>query len=160
VGSQHRPLGPAADLDHIDHELPLLMIRAAKDMAQRLADDSAASSSGTGLTPVHGIAARYLQDHRDVTTVELAEHLRITKQSASEVVAALEKGRYVRRRPHPDDGRARVVELTAEGRRGVARSRSRWARLVAEWEQEVGAADLAVVRRALERYLGEEPDGG
>jgi DNA-binding MarR family transcriptional regulator len=134
------------------------MIRALKAMVAEVTAQKA-EPSAAGMTTMHGIAARYLDDHHDVTTVELAAHLRLTKQSASEIVALLEREGYVRRRPHPLDGRARVVELTDEGAAGLARSRIRWNALVAEWEALVGSEDLATVRRVLEAYLEAHPPG-
>lgn len=142
-----------------DEELPLLMIRAVKamvaDVAARKAEDEAVSASG--FTAVHGIAARYIEGHADVTIVELAAHLRVTKQSASEIVGALEREGYVARRPHPADGRARVVELTDKGAVGLARSRRLWAEVMADFEALVGPGDLDVVARALEAYLDAHP---
>lgn len=127
------------------------MLRALKAMRERLETDSEAAASR--FTPVHGLVTRYLASHEDVTIVELADHLHVTKQSASELVAALESGGYVRRRPNPTDGRSRLVELTAKGRDGLARSRQRWRRIEAEWTSAAGEDALAVVRTALDAYL-------
>jgi DNA-binding MarR family transcriptional regulator len=138
-----------------DDELPILLVRAAKAMAADAAAlAEAADPGGHRLSPVHGLAARYLATHEAVTTVELAQHLRVTKQSASEVVGGLEAGGYLRRLPHPDDGRARIVQLTASGLRKLDASRVRWQQVEDQWADVVGAADLAVVRRTLEAYLG------
>ena len=103
-----------------DDELPLLMLRALKAMVERLNEDEAVATSK--FTPVHGLVTRYLDRHDDVTIIELADHLHVTKQSASELVGALEAGGYVRRRPNPADRRSRFLELTAKGRQGLARS--------------------------------------
>ena len=141
-----------------DDELPLLMVRAVKAM---VADASARGEvpEATALTVMHGIAARYLERHEDVTTVELAHHLRVTKQSASEIVGALEREGYVERHPHPVDGRARVVQLTAKGRVGLVAARARWNDVVDDWAALVPAGDLACVRRCLEAYLDANPPG-
>src|SRR5689334_20863499 len=48
---------------------------------------------------------------------ELAEELQITRQSVNDLLSHLEVHGYIVRRPDPEDGRARVVRLTAEGRR-------------------------------------------
>jgi len=139
-------------------ELPQLMIRALKAMVADVAarrDDPEPPTHG--LTAVHGIAARYIEANDDVTVVELAAHLRVTKQSASEIVAALEREGGVVRRPHPADGRARVIELTDFGREGLVESRKRWGALIAEWEDLVEPGDLVVVARALEAYLAANP---
>ena len=140
----------------VDEELPLLMVRALKAMvAEVAAQDDTPNTSG--LTAMHGIAVRYIAERSDVTTVELAAHLRVTKQSASEIVGALEREGYVERRPHPLDGRARVVELTTSGRAGLVRSRARWTLLVRDLEQLVGSAEVATVRRVFEAFLEAHP---
>lgn len=139
-------------------ELPHLMIRALKAMvADVTARKGEAAPATHGLTAVHGIAARYIEANEDVTVVELAAHLRVTKQSASEIVAALEREGGVVRRPHPADGRARVIELTDFGRAGLVESRKRWGELIADWQDVVEPGDLDVVARALEAYLDANP---
>lgn len=47
----------------------------------------------------------------------LSSELRLEKSSASRMVDSLEGKKYVRRTPDPRDRRARIVEMTAEGRR-------------------------------------------
>src|SRR5438445_1594566 len=118
MGAQHR------GAEAVDDELPLLMLRAVKAMVAEVRS-MADRAPVEGLTAVHGVAVRYLDRHEHVTLVELADHLGMTKQSASELVGALEREGYVRRLPHPTDGRARILELTDEGRAGLRRSRAR-----------------------------------
>lgn len=48
---------------------------------------------------------------------QLAEEAGITKQSVNDLLGHLERHGYLRRAPDPDDGRARVIRLTAKGRR-------------------------------------------
>src|SRR6478672_470245 len=124
-------------------ELPLLMLRTLKAMVEHIGTDPATAASK--FTPVHGLVSRYLDGHDDVTIVELAEHLHVTKQSASELVGALESAGYVRRRANPTDGRSRLVELTPDGRKGLARSRERWNRIESEWAAAAGDDALATV---------------
>src|SRR5437016_3767315 len=71
-----------------------------------------AGQAAPPMTVVHGLAGRYLVGRDDVTAVELARYLGITKQSTSEVVTALEHAGIVRRAPHPTDRRARVLLLS------------------------------------------------
>jgi DNA-binding MarR family transcriptional regulator len=108
------------------------------------------------MTVVHGLAARYLVGRDDVTTVELAHYLGITKQSTSEVVTTLERAGAVRRAPHPSDGRARVLLLTDEGKAKLDDGRERWQHLEDEWAELVGRDRLDVVRSALEAYLAAD----
>jgi MarR family 2-MHQ and catechol resistance regulon transcriptional repressor len=48
---------------------------------------------------------------------DLAAELYLDKSTASRVVATLERKGYVTRAPHPEDGRAIVLSVTAAGRR-------------------------------------------
>ena len=133
----------------------VLVVRTAKALVDRLRD---ARPDGTSspMTVVHGLAARYLLGRDDVTTVELARYLGITKQSTSEVVTALEQTGNVRRAPHPSDGRARVLLLTDEGKAKLEDGRRRWNGLENEWAELVGRDRLDVVRAALETYLAAD----
>ena len=140
-----------------DDELPLLMLRTLKAMMERLNEDEEAATSK--FTPVHGLVTRYLDGHDDVTILELADHLHVTKQSASELVGALEGAGYVHRRPNPADRRSRFLELTAKGRDGLARSRERWHRIESEWLAVAGADALTTVRAATASYLASRESG-
>jgi len=140
---------------HSDDELVILLVRTAKAFVDRLRAQHPGGESSP-MTIVHGLAARYLVGRDDVTAGELARYLRITKQSASEVVALLEQSGIVRRAPHPRDGRARVVLLTEEGKAKLADGRKRWQQLEDEWAELVGAAALVTVRAALEASLAAD----
>jgi DNA-binding MarR family transcriptional regulator len=136
-------------------ELVILVVRAAKAMVERLRAEHPGDGSSP-MTVVHGLAARYLVGRDDVTAVELARYLGITKQSTSEVVALLEQSGIVRRAPHPRDGRARVLRLTDAGAAKLAAGRERWQRIEDEWVTLVGRDDLNVVRNALEAFLATD----
>ena len=47
----------------------------------------------------------------------LADQLQITKQSVNDLLRHLEQHGYITRQHDPTDGRARIVRLTAKGRR-------------------------------------------
>src|ERR1700730_1400700 len=51
------------------------------------------------------------------TLGQVAAELYLDKSTASRVIGTLERKRYVRRSPHPDDGRAVVLEVTPTGQR-------------------------------------------
>jgi MarR family transcriptional regulator, 2-MHQ and catechol-resistance regulon repressor len=79
---------------------------------------------------------------------ELAAELYLDKSTASRVIAALERKRYVSRASHPDDGRAIVLTVTAAGKRLCDRIRTDLVaeakQLLVDFEPEVreGAARL------------------
>jgi len=47
---------------------------------------------------------------------QLTEYLVVSRQSLDGVLKRMERDQHVQRVPHPDDGRARLVRLTAQGR--------------------------------------------
>lgn len=73
-----------------------------------------------GLNPTQGeILTRVAS--RPERLADLALALGITQASLSDSVAALERKGWVRRRPDPNDGRARQIAVTAAGRKLAAR---------------------------------------
>jgi MarR family transcriptional regulator, 2-MHQ and catechol-resistance regulon repressor len=82
---------------------------------------------------------------------ELAGDLYLDKSTASRVVAALERKRYVSRRTHPDDARAVVLAVTPAGRRLYDRIRAdlvgETRRLVEDFEPEVREAAARLILR-------------
>jgi DNA-binding MarR family transcriptional regulator len=95
---------------------------------------------------------------------ELASELYLDKSTASRVVAALERKRYVARAPHPQDGRAIVLTVTPAGRRLHDRIRAdliaEAGHLLQDFEPEVrrGAARLLLrLARAAAARSGVTP---
>lgn len=62
-------------------------------------------------------ALEVLDRRGSVTANELAGELNLEKSTASRLIADLERKEYVRRRPHPADGRSILLRTTAVGRR-------------------------------------------
>ncbi|MFI6349280.1 MarR family winged helix-turn-helix transcriptional regulator [Streptomyces sp. NPDC050560] len=93
--------------------LSAALIAAAGDLTRRI--HSGVEARGfSGLRPAHGFAfARLAPD--GATSGELAVHLGVTKQAASQLVDDLVGKGYAERRPHPRDARARLVVLTERG---------------------------------------------
>jgi len=68
------------------------------------------------LNPAHVALFRH-PSFDGLRPTELAAQLQITKQSVNDLLGHLEARGYVVRKADPADGRARVVRLTAKGRR-------------------------------------------
>lgn len=75
-------------------------------------------SAVTGLPFSRVRALRRLE--KECTLSELAYEMSTDAPAATVIVNDLERRGLVRRRPHPDNRRAKLVSLTAEGRRLVA----------------------------------------
>jgi DNA-binding MarR family transcriptional regulator len=93
--------------------LPFLILRSAT----RLVEGIQAGMVERGfddVRPSHGFAFTVIAGG-GATTVELARHLGVSKQAASQMVHELESKGYVRRVAHPEDARAKLVVLTERG---------------------------------------------
>jgi DNA-binding MarR family transcriptional regulator len=80
---------------------------------------------------------------------ELAAAAQVTKQTAGFLVDQLEAAGYVRRRPDPSDGRARLVEVAERGLAAAAVAGPVVAEVEAEWTAHLGAERMAGLRSAL-----------
>lgn len=95
-------------------DLSLLLMKASSAVAERI-NTAVVAAGHPGLRPVHGLVfARISVTGASIN--QIAEHLGITKQSASAMVETLAGDGYVRRLPDPADRRASIIELTARGR--------------------------------------------
>ncbi|UQX05016.1 MarR family transcriptional regulator [Streptomyces sp. RerS4] len=114
------------------------------EFSRRLADAGYAD-----LRPLHGMAFQALKGP-GATATELAERLGVTKQAAGQLVDDLERRGYVRREPHPDGGRRKLVVLTAAATDHLATA----GRVLHALEAEIGAhADLRTLRVELGRAI-------
>lgn len=94
-------------------------------------------------TPVLRAAHMNLMPHIDLSGTRLtvlAQRLGVTKQAAGQLVGDLEKMGVLKREPDPEDGRAKRVVFTEQGRRGLLD----------------GLAVLDQIEQELRRDLGDE----
>jgi DNA-binding MarR family transcriptional regulator len=87
---------------------------------------------------------------RPMSMRELADALGIDPPNATVVVADLEAQGLVKRRPHPTDGRAKVVEATRKGKE-LARRADAILATPPPGLSALSAKDLETLRRILER---------
>jgi len=87
---------------------------------------------------------------------EIAALMGVSKQAASKLVEAMEQAGYLRRAPHADDQRAKLVTLTTRGEELLAAVEDIYAELEQEWvgildRDRVDAlrTDLSTVLRAI-----------
>ncbi|MEU8300092.1 MarR family transcriptional regulator [Micromonospora sp. NPDC048909] len=93
-------------------------------VARRLRHRTRESLEPWDVTPSQARALGVLARHGVLRPSSLAEHLRIAARSATEVVDDLQARGLVERRPDPNDRRATLVALTAEGGRTAAAIRA------------------------------------
>jgi len=98
-------------------------------------------------------------DHIDpdgTRLTDLGRRARITKQAMADTVSEMERHGLVRRIDHPEDGRSRLVVLTAKGKRRRAGSRKAVDRVEARYRRRLGERKYEALRDAL-ADLAEAP---
>ena len=82
---------------------------------------------------------------------DLAEQAQVTKQTASLLVTALERGGLVERVPDPADGRASLIRFTRRGQAAVQRAQEEVMAVEQEWNDHLGPELAGCLREALTR---------
>jgi DNA-binding MarR family transcriptional regulator len=106
--------------------------------------------------PAHGFAFSRLSAG-GATITQLAEHLDITRQAAAQLVDELLAKGYVRRRPHPDDARARLITLTGKGWACTRAAEAAIADTVRPWAEALGERRFQALRDDLLRIAPHGP---
>ncbi|KAF0846060.1 MarR family winged helix-turn-helix transcriptional regulator [Nocardia caishijiensis] len=132
-------------------DLPLFLLAAAAEVTDAV-QAGVAAAGFTDVRPAHGFAFVRLAPE-GATVGEIAEHLGVTKQAASQLVDELVTKGYVERNPHPRDARARLVTLTERGWACTRAADAALGELTRRWSETLGATDLTQVRDALARVV-------
>ncbi|MEU8586380.1 MarR family transcriptional regulator [Streptomyces sp. NPDC048664] len=134
--------------------LSAALLAVAGELTQRIHDGVAARGFG-GLRPAHGFAfVRLAPDGATVT--ELASHLGVTKQAASQLVDEIVRKGFAERRPHPEDARARLIVLTERGWACARAAEEAAAEAVRPWAELLGEGEI----RSLQGQLLRIAPGG
>ncbi|HEX6603046.1 MAG TPA: MarR family winged helix-turn-helix transcriptional regulator [Solirubrobacterales bacterium] len=107
------------------------------------------------IRPTHGCVFRYV-DGDGLRLTEIAERASMTKQSVGEIVDDLADRDYVKRVPHPEDRRAKLICLTQRGERAQAHGRRLFAKVERRWAQRYGADRIAALRELLEEVAADK----
>ena len=99
-------------------DLATLMFVSYRSMDERV--QRAMREAGYDVTVAQSRLAQRIADEGSRLT-ELADRAQVTKQTASLLVAALEREGLVERVPDPSDGRARLIRMSARGREAATR---------------------------------------
>lgn len=87
--------------------------------------------------------------------IDLARRANITPQAMGELIDELEELGYVTRQPHPDDRRAKLIVLTAEGRAAIEAGRQTIGALEDQITEILGETGHETLRRLLTKLLDE-----
>jgi len=113
----------------------------AEDLAQR------------GLTRARATLIARLHLSGPVTQRVLADNLRVSPRNVTDLVNALEADGFLRRTPHPTDGRAFLIRLTTAGRRAAESLAEEQQRLARFLFAGVPAADRACFGALIDELL-------
>jgi DNA-binding MarR family transcriptional regulator len=132
-------------------DLAILLTGGARVVADRLGE--AVREAGVeDMRAAYGFVIRALAE-RGRTLTELAAMLDVSKQAAIKVVDEMERRGFLRREPHPEDRRQKLLALTEKGltvrRAALAASLA----MEDELRAELGDADVEAMRRALLAFL-------
>ncbi len=120
-------------------------------VAYRAMDDQvirAMREAGVKVTVAQArLAQRIAEDGSRLT--DLAEQSQVTKQTASLLVAALEREGLVERTPDPLDGRAQLIRFTRKGKAASTRAREVVMGVEQEWNDYLGPELAGCLREAL-----------
>ncbi|MFJ8718743.1 MarR family winged helix-turn-helix transcriptional regulator [Streptomyces violaceus] len=135
--------------------LSAALLATAGGLTQRI-HEGVVARGFEGVRPAHGFAfARLAPDGATVT--DLAVHLGVTKQAASQLVDEMVRKGYAERRAHPGDARARLIVLTARGWACTRAAEEAAAEAVREWGAVLGEGEVRVLREQLSRIAPRGP---
>ena len=103
-----------------------------------------------GMRPADGFVFARLAPS-GATVREVADHLGVTKQAASQLVDELLHKGYVARRPHPTDARARLIVLTDKGWACTRAAEAAAADVLHAWAGVLGEQRIAQICAELAR---------
>ncbi|MFD8302301.1 MarR family winged helix-turn-helix transcriptional regulator [Streptomyces sp. NPDC059690] len=135
--------------------LSAALLAVAGELTQRI-NEGVVARGFEGMRPAHGFAfTRLAPDGATVT--ELAVHLGVTKQAASQLVDEVVRKGYAERRAHPADARARLIVLTERGWACTRAAEAAAAEVVREWADVLGESEVRVLREQLGRIAPYGP---
>jgi DNA-binding MarR family transcriptional regulator len=137
----------------VEPDLAILVTGAARVVADRLG--AAVEAAGvSGMRTPYGFVIRALAD-RDRTLTEVAALLAVSKQAAIKVIDEMEERGFLERHADPADRRAKLLRLTAKGRRVRAAALAESHTLERELRRTMGAAPVDATRAALLGLLAQ-----
>ncbi|WP_369168252.1 MarR family winged helix-turn-helix transcriptional regulator [Streptomyces sp. R28] len=135
--------------------LSAALLAVAGELTQRI-HDGVVARGFEGLRPAHGFAFARLAPN-GATVTDLAAHLGVTKQAASQLVDEIVRKGYAERRPHPDDARARLVVLTERGWACTRAAEGAAADAVRAWVDVLGEGEVQALYGQLGRIAPYGP---
>ncbi|WP_327314042.1 MarR family winged helix-turn-helix transcriptional regulator [Streptomyces sp. NBC_01235] len=135
--------------------LSAALLAVAGELTQRI-HEGVVARGFEGVRPAHGFAFARLAPG-GATVTDLAAHLGVTKQAASQLVEEIVRKGYVERRAHPHDARARLIVLTERGWECTRAAEEAAAEAVRPWVDVLGEGGVRVLCDQLGRIAPYGP---
>src|SRR5262245_23704701 len=132
-----------------DEELAPRLRLAIARMSRRLRQEA-----GTDLSPSQIAALATIERHGPLSPSELADRERIKRPTATRVVRILQSLKLIERIQDPEDGRASILSITAEGRALLRRLRARKTAYLAKRIEQLDAEEKRTLERGAELLEG------
>lgn len=136
-----------------------LMLEARRALATEL-DADLAERGYPDMRPADTALFLAIDRRSGSRVTDLAAAAGVTKQAMMSLVDDLEARGYVRRVADATDGRAKLVRLTAHGRRATTECRRAVQTLEQRTRRRLGDRRYDTVREALEELAADEEDRG
>jgi DNA-binding MarR family transcriptional regulator len=133
-------------------DIGTLLLEAQRAVARDLGD-ALVERGYEDVRPSHAALFLFVDRRGGTRLGELARRAGVTKQSMMQVVDDLEALGYVRREPDPADARAKLVHLTAHGRRCATEFRRAVQVLETRTRRRLGDRGYEAVRSALTKLV-------
>jgi len=122
-----------------------LVDAAMADLAERGYDD---------FRPAHDFAIRAIAAGADSAS-DLGRRMAVSKQAAAKTISVLIDRGYVSRDSDPDDARRKRLTVTRRGFEVLQQGEAIFDTLREQFEQQIGAAELASLEAALTTLVGD-----
>lgn len=146
-----------SDTPSTNYELVMLLAMAWSILVEDLHTELARMGYAD-LRPAHGFAFQLLAPN-GASGNELAEHLGVTKQAASQMIDFLEDHGYVERKPLLNDKRGKLVILTQKGWDCIQAVEATLARVEGRWTEMLGPERMNMLRADLHRLVNASENG-
>lgn len=133
-------------------QLLLLLVLAERHMVNALQEHLVADGFVDHRVVHHNVMAHVTYD--GIRLTDLAERAGITKQAMSELVRDLVELGYLRTRPDPEDGRAKLITFTTRGRRAVDAATDAFRSIDRALAERIGPQALEALRHSLLGVIG------
>src|SRR5262249_49151392 len=139
------PKTPSSQREELAPRLRWVITRMARRLRQE---------AGIDLGPSQIAALATIERHGPLSPSELAEIERVRRPTVTRIARHLEEGGLIERIRDPQDGRASILTVTAEGRALLKRLRERKTAYLAKRLAALDAEDRRTLERAAELLEG------